>query len=161
MRQSKIIVIVAAGVAVIILLIAYTVTSNTAITLRKSPPLAKDGKVRNSDDLSAVPLDKDFPSDFPLIKGKVTASMKYNTVKGEEGEFVGMSQYVQVRTKLPIEQAIDFYKPKFSKITKQTPLKSGTEMLSGYIGKHTASIHFTKRPDGTLVTIIIAAEKRN
>lgn len=110
----------------------------------------------------AIPLAQEFPEDFPLIEGKITASMKTDSVDAEQGEPVGTGTYTQMIADMTPEQAMSFYKPKFSKIVKQTPLnkKGETAMYSGFVNKHPVSIYFVDQKGKTLLTIVISGGKR-
>ncbi len=121
----------------------------------------KSGGVKKSQETPAAPLAQGFPKDFPLIEGKITACMQSNSLNGDDGKPVGTGYFTQIKTKMTPQQAMDFYKPKFSKITKQTPLKKGSSaMYSGYINNHPATIYFVDQKDDTMLTIIVTDGKK-
>ncbi|MDP2211572.1 MAG: hypothetical protein Q8J63_07545 [Candidatus Aquicultor sp.] len=109
----------------------------------------------------AVPLAEGFPGDFPIIEGKITTSMINNITDAIEGKPVGTGYYTQIKTDQTIEQAMDFYRAKFTEIVKEQPLTKGSAaMYSGFINKHPVTIYFVEQKNKTMITIILSGGKK-
>jgi len=146
------------GILFIIVALGYGAIS----TVKNGRSAHESNNVGTVAESKAVPLVEGFPKDFPLIEGKVTASMSTNSVDPEEGTPTGVSYYTQIRTDLSLQEAMEFYKTKFTKIVKQEPQRKGSPaMYSGFINKYSVNIYFIEQKDRTMLTIILSSSQKD